>query len=144
ELYDVGTVATLQRVEALPDGGFQVLARGLHRFRLHELDHSRPYPMGRVERLGEPEARAGPRLAALLERYLAAHAVEAARPAAPQRRSAGGGSRGGVVGAARPRRQALLRSGDPGLAEQLLADELAKLGSMGRLGPFRPRQPGSN
>src|SRR5215472_15406974 len=40
DLHDVGTVATLQRIEALPDGGFAVVARGLHRFRLLALDHS--------------------------------------------------------------------------------------------------------
>ncbi len=42
------------------------------------------------------------------------------------------------------RRQALLESGDPKLAQAMLAEELARLASLGRLGSFRPRQPPSN
>jgi uncharacterized protein len=144
DLYDIGTKATLHRVEALADGHFSVLARGLHRFRLHSLDRSRPYLMGHVERLEDPQVRARPRLAVLLERYLAAHGIEVTPQLEPElgRRAVW------LVGAALQvepaRRQELLERGDPDLAEAMLVEELAKLASIGRLGPFRPRQPPSN
>jgi hypothetical protein len=144
DLHEVGTLATPERVEALPDGRYSVLARGTHRFRLHGLDRSRPYLMGHVERLDDPTARAGPRLVALLERYLSRHGVEIAPQLVPElgRRAVW------IVGAALQvepvRRQALLERGDPDLAEAMLAEELAKLGSIGRLGAFSPRQPQSN
>jgi len=144
DLHDVGTVATLQRIEALPDGGFAVVARGLHRFRLLALDHSRPYLMGRVKRLGDPPPGANPRLIGLLERYLAAHGAEVA----PQL-SAEVGKRavwlvGSVVQVEPAVRQQLLESGDPAVAEALLTAELAKLGSIGRLGIVHPRPPSPN
>src|SRR5262249_566190 len=144
ELHEVGTVATLQRVEALPDGRFRVLARGLHRFRLTALDHSRPYLMGRLQRLEEPEVPASARLAALLERYLSVHGVEVAPHLGPELSRRAVWIAGSVLQVEHGRRQALLESGDPALAEQLLAEELAKLASIGRLGAFRPRQPPSN
>src|SRR5205807_806720 len=56
DLHPVGTIATLQRIETLPDGRFSVVARGLYRFRLYGLDHSRLYLQGHVERLEDPPA----------------------------------------------------------------------------------------
>jgi uncharacterized protein len=145
DLHDVGTVATPQRIEALPDGRFSVLARGTQRFRLHgPLDHSRPYLMGHVERLEDPPARASPRLVVLLERYLTAHGVEIAPQIAPELGRRAVWIVGSVLQTEPARRQALLESGDPALAEAMLLDELAKLGTIGRLGAFSPRQPPSN
>jgi Lon protease-like protein len=76
DLHPVGTVATFQRIEGLPDGRFAVVVRGLYRFRLLSLEPGLPYLRGHVERLPEPASGAPPRLLAVLERYLAAHGVE--------------------------------------------------------------------
>jgi Lon protease-like protein len=144
DIHEVGTVATSQRVQALPDGRFSVLARGTQRFRVHGLDRSRPYLMAHVERLDDPPAAAGPRLVALLERYLSAHGVEIAPQLTPELGPRAVWIVGAVLQTEPSRRQALLESGDPTLAESMLADELAKLGTIGRLGAFSPRQPPAN
>lgn len=52
-LYDVGCVALVRRVEALPDGRYAVMTVGSRRFRLDELDESRPYLQARVTVLDE-------------------------------------------------------------------------------------------
>ena len=144
DLYDVGTLATLERVEALPDGRFTVLARGLERFRLRSVEHDRPYLTGRVEWLSDPPARARPRLVVLLERYLSAHGVEVTPQLTPDLGRRAAWLVGAVLQIEPARRQELLESGDPGLAERVLVDELAKLEGIGRLGSFQPRQPPSN
>jgi Lon protease-like protein len=144
DLHEIGTVATLERVEALADGRFSVLARGVERFRLRSLDHSRPYLMGRVERLEDPPAMARPRLVALLERYLAAHDVEVTPQLTPELGRRAVWLVGTALQVEPARRQALLASGDADLAELMLAEELAKLAGIGRLGQFVPRQPPSN
>jgi len=151
QLHSVGTAATLQRVDALPDGRFSVLARGLHRFRLLGVEPGRPYLMGRVYRLEEPPQIAGTRLLSLLERYLAAHGVALGSRLGPELQlPPGAGPQRAVwlVGAllrVEPfRRQELLETGDPDLAAALLQAELAKLSSIGRLGPMQPRPPAPN
>lgn len=144
DLYGVGTLATLQRIEALPDGRFSVVARGLHRFRLLALDHSRPYLMGRAEPLPDPPARASPRLVTLLERYLAVHGVEVAPQLSPELGKRAVWLVGAVLDVEPPLRQRLLESGDPGLAEAMLAEELSKEGRIGRMRPVRPRPPTPN
>lgn len=53
DLYDVGCAAELRRVEPYDDGRFDILTTGGTRFRLWELDTSRPYLVGRVEHLPE-------------------------------------------------------------------------------------------
>lgn len=144
DLYEVGTLATLQRIEALPDGRFSVVARGLHRFRLLALDHSRPYLMGQAERLPDPPARASPRLVTLLERYLAVHGVEVAPQLSPELGKRAVWLVGAVLDVEPALRQRLLESGDPGLAEAMLAEELSKEGRIGRMRPVRPRPPTPN
>jgi Lon protease-like protein len=52
-LYDVGCVAVVRRVEALPDGRFGLMTTGSRRFRIVELDESRSYLQARVELLDE-------------------------------------------------------------------------------------------
>jgi uncharacterized protein len=52
-LHEVGCTATLRRVEAYPDGSFGLVTVGAQRFRLVELDHSRPYLQGEVDLLPE-------------------------------------------------------------------------------------------
>jgi uncharacterized protein len=144
DLYGIGTLARLERIEARPDGGFAVLARGLHRFRLRSLEAGRPYPTGRVERLPDPPARARPRLIALLERYLSAHGVEVTPQLSPELGRSAVWLVGSVLQVEPARRQELLESGDPDLAEVMLTEELAKLAGIGRLGSFRPRPPSAN
>ena len=53
-LYDVGCVAEVVQVEQMPDGRFAVLTTGSRRFRLLELDRTRPYLTGQVELMDEP------------------------------------------------------------------------------------------
>lgn len=51
-LHHVGCTAELRDVRRLPDGRFDVVARGVRRFRLLDLDtESKPYLMGEVEYL---------------------------------------------------------------------------------------------
>lgn len=52
-LYDVGCVAVVRRVEALPGGQFAVMTTGSRRFRLSDVDESRPYLQARVELIDE-------------------------------------------------------------------------------------------
>jgi len=144
DLHEIGTLATLQRIEALPDGRFSVIARGLERFRLRSLEQGRPYQTARVEWLEDPPARARPRLIALLERYLGAHGVTVAPQLTPELGGRAVWLVGSVLQVEPARRQLLLETGDPDLAETMLAEELAKLGTIGRLGTFQPRPPSAN
>jgi Lon protease-like protein len=52
-LYEVGCTATLRQVEQHEDGRFDLVTVGTQRFRLVELDDSRPYLQGEVEMLPE-------------------------------------------------------------------------------------------
>lgn len=58
-LYDVGCVAVVRRVEALPDGRFALMTTGSRRFRISEIDESRTYLQARVELLDEPSGEPG-------------------------------------------------------------------------------------
>lgn len=58
-LYDVGCVAVVRRVEAVPDGRFAVMTTGSRRFRFTDVNESRPYLRARVELLDEPAGDAG-------------------------------------------------------------------------------------
>jgi Lon protease-like protein len=53
-LYDVGCVATVRDVQASPDGRFALMTTGGRRFRIVELDQSRPYLQAHVDFLEEP------------------------------------------------------------------------------------------
>ena len=59
-LYEVGCLATVLEVTEFPDGRFALRASGGQRFRLGELDRSRPYLQGEVkllaEETGDPQA----------------------------------------------------------------------------------------
>jgi uncharacterized protein len=52
-LYEIGCTATLRQVAKHPDGRFDLVTEGTQRFRLTELDHSRPYLQGQVDLLTE-------------------------------------------------------------------------------------------
>ncbi len=143
DLHDVGTVATLEDVKSLEDGRFSVVARGLYRFRLLSLHHDQPYLTGRIKRLADPTP-ARPQLLTLLERYLGAHGVNVAPEFGQDVGARAVWLVGSVLQVEAARRQQLLETGDPRLAELLLAEELTKMGTIGRMGVFRPRPPSPN
>jgi len=55
EVYDVGTVALIMRMLKLPDGRMRILAQGLVRARIENLDESKPYYTAEVRVIPEPE-----------------------------------------------------------------------------------------
>lgn len=56
-LYRVGCRVQLTEVESHPDGTFDIVAVGMERIELHQLDTSGPYPVGHVE--DRPDQTAG-------------------------------------------------------------------------------------
>jgi uncharacterized protein len=52
-LYEIGCTATVRRVTQHDDGRFDLMTVGTQRFRLAELDQSRPYLQGQVNLLAE-------------------------------------------------------------------------------------------
>ncbi|CAN5827516.1 LON peptidase substrate-binding domain-containing protein [soil metagenome] len=75
DVYSVGTVAEIVRVEGLDDGRSNIVTRGAERFRITELLRDGPYLRAEVELLDEEssDARIAPfvtRLRAYLEAYL--------------------------------------------------------------------------
>ncbi|HEX7355109.1 MAG TPA: LON peptidase substrate-binding domain-containing protein [Mycobacteriales bacterium] len=52
-LYEIGTTATVQRVDEQPDGRYELVCVGTERFRLLALHHDHPYLTGTVELLEE-------------------------------------------------------------------------------------------
>src|SRR6266566_477362 len=61
-LHEIGCTATLRQVKPLEDGRYDVVTVGTQRFRLADLDDSKPYLRGQVDLLteeaGEPAAAA--------------------------------------------------------------------------------------
>lgn len=144
DFYPVGTRATMQEVEALPDGRFFVVARGVRRIRVIDVVRDRPYLRGRIESLPDPPDRAAPRLLRLLDTYLTAHGVQVAPQLSPAAGKRAVWLIGSVLQTELSKRQQLLESGDPALAEELLQEEVGKLGAFGRLGIIQPRIGSSN
>jgi len=132
QVHEVGTVAAMDQVEALPDGRYNIVAKGLQRFRLLSTAEPAPYLLGEAEMLDEPPPDVGPRLLALLDDYLQLHGL-----AVPQLSNALGKRAvwlaGAVLQAEAPKRQALLESGDPALAEALLEAEIERIRRLGHL-----------
>jgi Lon protease-like protein len=92
QLYDVGCVAGVREISERVDGRYHLTTAGEDRFRLLDVDTSRPYLRGRVQRLGEPVGD-DPDLARRLARAVAA----ALREYLPELRRLHGGS--GATGA---------------------------------------------
>src|ERR1022692_2801611 len=53
-LHEVGCTATVREIEEADDGRYDIVTVGTDRFRLHDLDDSRPYLVGEVEMLDDP------------------------------------------------------------------------------------------
>jgi Lon protease-like protein len=53
-VYPVGCAGVITHSEALPDGRYNIVLRGLDKFRILREDDSRPYRLGEVEALPEP------------------------------------------------------------------------------------------
>lgn len=139
DVHEVGTVAHPHRVEALADGRYNIAVTGTRRFRIVRLGEPDPYLVGDVEWLPDASPAAGGRLGAQLEEYLRLQGLELA-PAAVRALAVRAVWLAGAVLEVEPgKRQALLESGDAGLAESLLAAEIEKLHRLGRLGPVAGR-----
>ncbi len=138
QVHEVGTLATLEQVDALPDGRFNVVVKGLQRFRLVSVGEPAPYLVGEAELLEDPPPKAGTRLIARLEQYLELHGMVVA----PQLSSALGKRAvwlaGAVLQIEPAKRQALLESGDPNVAEALLEDEIERIRRLGHLQSVPP------
>jgi Lon protease-like protein len=144
ELAQVGTVATFERVEALPDGRFSVVARGVSRFRIVSMLEPRDYLVAEVEPLAEPPAAPSTRLLRLLADYLELFGLQL-----PDRLSAARSTRavwlaGSLLQVEPGKRQRLLETGDARLAEAVLDEEVARLRRLGGLGQLRPSRPSPN
>jgi ATP-dependent Lon protease len=66
DLYSVGTAAQVARMQRMPDGRMQILVHGIARVSLKELVQTKPFPLGRVERL-EPQEGKGAKVNALVQ-----------------------------------------------------------------------------
>jgi Lon protease-like protein len=138
-LHPIGTIAHPERVEELPDGRYNVLIRGIERFRVGALDGSRPYLQASHTELPEV-APSRPRLAPLLQEYLRAHGMEVLLQHSEEFAPRGTWLAGSLLQVEPVKLQRLLESGDPLFAEQLLADEIGRLRHIGRLGTVHPRR----
>src|SRR5437016_576908 len=72
EPHEIGTTARVARVERLPDGRMNLATVGVRRFRILDLDRSKPYLQGIVEyadRDPEPEAETAAAAATVRELY---------------------------------------------------------------------------
>ncbi len=81
DLYDIGCVAELRRVEPYPDGRYDIVTTGGPRFRLLDVDDSQPFLRGAVEYLpDEPGVDAEARAFAVIAEFTSYwNAVAAAR-----------------------------------------------------------------
>src|SRR6476661_3241425 len=55
DLYTVGTTALVLRYVTAPDGSHHMVCQGQHRFRIIEFLPGFPFPVARIERIGETE-----------------------------------------------------------------------------------------
>lgn len=55
DIYRVGTVALIMRMLKLPDGRMRILAQGIVRARVEEMDEEKPYYSTRIKVIPEPE-----------------------------------------------------------------------------------------
>jgi len=53
-VYDVGCAGVITHSQPLPDGRYDIVLRGIEKFRIAAEDRSRPYRIGHIEGLAEP------------------------------------------------------------------------------------------
>lgn len=130
-VHPVGTMATATRVKSLPDGDFSVVARGLHRVRILSVDRTGPYLRARVERLPDPVTPPCPWLVAPLGRLFAKYGVLMTPEVTAELVDPTGEGPirtvwlvGAMLQGQAVRRQRLLESGNPDLAELLLDEAI--------------------
>ena len=71
-VFPIGCAGVIEEVEQLPDGGYNVVLRGLVKFRISSEDQTRPYRLARVEAiLEEPDDRERAALRKQRERLIA-------------------------------------------------------------------------
>ena len=56
EVYPIGCAGVITHAERLSDGRFNIVLRGMEKFRIHEEDTGRPYRVAHVEPVPEPPA----------------------------------------------------------------------------------------
>jgi hypothetical protein len=127
KVHRVGTLATLDQAHSLPDGSISIIARGRQRVRVESLSHDRPYLMGLVEPIPDPLVVASAELVGLLQRGLEQHGPPTTTVVEPDSQRLGAGAvwiAGTLLHQIDPeRRQRLLESCDPVLAEALLEQQ---------------------
>jgi Lon protease-like protein len=138
QVHEVGTLATLEEVDPLPDGRFNVVVKGLQRFRLVSIGEPEPYLSGEAELLEDPPPAAGSRLLALLEEYLQLHGLVVAPQLSNSLGKRAVWLAGAVLQAEPAKRQALLETGDPAVAEALLEAEIEHIRRLGQLRTIPP------
>lgn len=138
QVHEVGTLARFERVVALPDGRYEVIVRGMQRFRIDGLLDPDPYLRAKVTMLDEPAQEAASPLVARLETYLGMHGLEVAPELSEALSQRLVWLVGAILQVEPAKRQQLLEAGSVTVAEQLLDGELAKLSSMGALAPVPP------
>ena len=52
-IYDVGCAGVITHSQALPDGRYDIVLRGIEKFRMTSEDQSRPYRIGRIDAVAE-------------------------------------------------------------------------------------------
>jgi len=122
----------------LPDGRYNVLVRGVDRFRVGAFDGSRPYLQAMTTEM-PPVAASRPRLAALLQEYLAAQGVEVLLRHSDEFASRGTWLAGSLLQVEPAKLQHLLESGDALFAEKILAEEIGRARRIGRMATVQPR-----
>jgi Lon protease-like protein len=71
-VFSIGCAGVIEEVEQLPDGGYNIVLRGLVKFRIFSEDQSRPYRLARVEAiLEEPGDQERPALRKQRDRLIA-------------------------------------------------------------------------
>ena len=144
EIHPVGTLGTIDELEEMADGRFNLVLKGVQRVRIESVDDSQPYLTGVVEALPEPASTGAARLLVLLQEYLRLHGLEVQLKLEP-----GAGRRavwlvGSILQAEPIKLQRLLESGDSKLAEALLTEEVDRIKRFGRIAPMTPRHPSAN
>src|SRR5436853_4085408 len=67
-VYPIGCSGVITHVERLPDGCYNIVLRGVERFRIVQEDHSRSYRCASVERIVEQELNPDDRAAVRAQR----------------------------------------------------------------------------